>query len=371
MTPEINYQPLPTAANNDSMGLPMSHPTYLRIVATTRCNLSCSYCHGEGDTSHKGELAHDTLIRCLEVAATKGIRKFKFLGGDPLIRSDLPDIIAKLRNIAPDADISLITAGSQRANKVDNVFSAGLDRINFSIHGFTESEFANRQSHNTSTAKLYQQRTDFIERVMTYDKPCKVNYVYTGKQNDADINGLLDWAADKPVIVNILDDLNNPNLNADVLLEVLMRLRGAPLDEKIHPDPDSLATKHFSWRDGLQVELKHKQLGNMLAYAACPSCPKRQQCREGIYALRLFHTGNLHLCMDRPDINFPLADIINNHGILAGEKEWDKFFNQEMNDGKNHISYNRRPRRGENHDRTDDCKIIRMHFPNRARGANA
>ena len=105
---------------------PIAPPTYLRVVATTRCNLSCSYCHGEGDDAGGGQLEKARLLPCLQVAADKGIRKFKFLGGDPLVRADLPEIIAAVRSFAPFADISLITAGSQKAEKADEVFAAGL-----------------------------------------------------------------------------------------------------------------------------------------------------------------------------------------------------------------------------------------------------
>ena len=159
---------------------PIAPPTYLRVVATTRCNLSCSYCHGEGDDAGGGQLEKARLLPCLQVAADKGIRKFKFLGGDPLVRADLPEIIAAVRSFAPFADISLITAGSQKAEKADEVFAAGLDRINFSIHGFSVAALAGRQGRAANAEKLHCQRAKFIERVLVLGRKCKINYVYTG-----------------------------------------------------------------------------------------------------------------------------------------------------------------------------------------------
>lgn len=346
-------------------------PTYLRVVATTRCNLSCSYCHGEGDDAAGGQLDTALLMQCLRIAAAKGIRKFKFLGGDPLVRADLPDVIAGLRAIAPSADISLITAGSQKADKVDAVFAAGLDRINFSMHGFSIAALAARQERRVNAEKLHAQRAAFIARVLEYGRVCKINYVYTGESDESDLNELLDWAAPLPVTVNVLDDLNNSSLDAAALCRALTRMRGEPACEERVPDADSMETRHLIWKDGLRVEIKHKQLGDLLAYAACPSCSKRYKCREGIYAIRLLHSGNLHLCMDRQDIFLPLADIIQERGRQEGARAWEQFFTEEMNNEKNNTRRYRSARRGQNHHRAGDCKVVRLDFPRRIGGSIA
>lgn len=337
-------------------------PTYLRVVATTRCNLSCSYCHNEGDTHDPKELAADLLIQCLEVAVCQGIRKFKFLGGEPLVRRDLPQIVAHLRRLAPAADISVITAGCQKVEKIDDLFSAGLDRMNFSIHGFSLPAFAARQPINSNVAKLHAQRGEFIKHLLKHGKPCKINYVYTGRRDEKDLNALLDWAAPLPVVVNVLDNLDDPELDAQVLQDALIRMRGGSFLTERCEDPDSLDTRHFIWEDGLRVEIKDRQLGNLQAYAACPTCDKRKQCREGIYALRLMHSGNLQLCMDRGDIYLPLTAIIKKQGIAAGRDEWDRFFMEELNHGDNHLSYNRGARRRQDRAWEGDSQVVPVHF---------
>lgn len=346
-------------------------PTYLRVVATDKCNLSCSYCHGEGDNTGGGQLERETLMKCLRIAADKGVRKFKFLGGDPLVRRDLPEVIASLRGVAPRADISLITAGSQKAEKVDAVFGAGLDRINFSMHGFSVGAFAARQPRKINAAKLHAQRGAFVARVLEYGRACKINYVYTGRKDEGDLNQLLDWAAPLNVTVNVLDDLKNESLNADVLYDALKRMRGTPLREEKCPDPDSMETRHLIWGDGLRVELKHNRLGDMFAYAACPDCDKQRQCREGIYAIRLMSSGDLQLCMDRPDIALPLAGIVGEKGEQAGARAWDNFFKEEMNNETHNTCRYRRARRGEDDNRAGDFQIVRLFVPQRVGGSVA
>ena len=106
-------------------------------------------------------------------------------------------------------------------------------------------------------------------------------------------------------------------------------------------DPNSLETTDLFWNDGLKVKLKHKKLGDLEAYTSCINCKKKEFCREGIYALRLMHSGNLQLCMDRSDIYLPLAKIIKNNGFKIAEKKWDLFFKKMMNNESNYFSHYR------------------------------
>jgi transcription elongation GreA/GreB family factor len=71
----------------------MKRPTYLRVVATTRCNHRCDYCHMEGDPHAPGtasELPTAHLIASLHAAVLAGVKKFKFLGGEPLLATGPP-----------------------------------------------------------------------------------------------------------------------------------------------------------------------------------------------------------------------------------------------------------------------------------------
>ena len=113
-------------------------PSYLRVVVTARCSLACSYCHMEGDPAggEAGGMSTSDLHALLEAACNNGIRKLKFLGGEPLLRRDLPEIIGRLRALHPDLDISLITGGAVPLSRLDACLEAGLTRANLSIHGW-------------------------------------------------------------------------------------------------------------------------------------------------------------------------------------------------------------------------------------------
>ena len=240
----------------------MSTATYLRIVATTACNYACPFCHMEGDPQKAGAsrgVGSELLSRCLDVAARAGVQKFKFLGGEPLLRRDLPQIIGSLRKSAPGADISIISAGAIRPERLDRVFEAGLDRINVSIHGFTPEALA---LNHRSPKKAHAMRARFLDRVIEYGRPLKLNYVYDSEQKKQDLAQLLAWAAPRGVLVNILDDLGQEMSWKDVAA-VVESLQGQPLRQEVCSDPHSLDTLHWHFANGLRVEIKHQRLGDV------------------------------------------------------------------------------------------------------------
>ena len=294
-------------------------PTYLRVVATTACPLSCGYCHAEGDWQVDKErrgLDSGLLERCLSVAVDAGIRKFKFLGGEPLARRDLPRLVASLRQRAPSADLSVITSGVLGVAPAQALFEAGLDRMNLSIHGWTLDALSLRGGG----AREHAQRQELLSWLVKQGRPVKLNYVYTGASDDTEVQALLDWAAVHPVVVNLLDDLNDQQASATGLAELLRRWRGDWQNAWEDDDPDSLPTTRLGFRDGLVVELKTSQLGLFSPWNACGTCAARSRCREGIFALRLTHTGRLQACMDRPDLSLPLSALVSEgEGVaLAG-----------------------------------------------------
>lgn len=282
-------------------------PTYLRVVATTACPLSCAYCHAEGDWQRVGErrgLPADVLTRCLEIAADAGVRKFKFLGGEPLVRKDLPTIVAAVRARSPGADLSVITSGVLGVVPARRLFEAGLDRMNLSVHGWTPAQLARRGG----TASAFDRRQELLDWLVGLGRPLKLNYV-VGPDVDDDVGALLAWAAGKPLVVNLLDDLHDPHASADGLLARVRSWRGSWQDAWQDHDPDSLPTTRLRWADGLVVEVKTSRLGEAAPWTACHGCPARARCREGIFALRLTHDGRLQPCVDRQDLSLPLAHL--------------------------------------------------------------
>ncbi len=287
---------------------------YLRVSLTEKCPMACGFCHAEGD--RPGEAASPTpaeWISLVSAAIHAGARKVKFLGGEPLVYRALPQVIAGVRAADPAVDLSLITSGVGPVRVLEEAFAAGLDRANMSIHGFGERVFADRS--RSPSQRVH--RDQVLRALLRRGRPLKLNYVYTGPGDDADLADLLDWSAGRPLVVNVLDDLFAPELGPAVVEGAVIRLHGVPTRVTLDHDPYSLSTRHLHWADGLEVEIKHQHLGETGSFAACATCPVRARCREGIRALRLSRDGQLRPCMDRPDLAVDLLTLLRRDGAPA------------------------------------------------------
>jgi len=104
--------------------------TNLRMSVTQRCNLSCIYCHAEGERSPEAEIPLEDIREILRVAAKLGMRSVKFTGGEPLIRDDILEIV---RAVPPGLESSMTTNGILLARYARDLKDAGLSRINVSL----------------------------------------------------------------------------------------------------------------------------------------------------------------------------------------------------------------------------------------------
>lgn len=294
-------------------------PRYLRVVVTRACPLACAYCHAEGDPGQDtgGPTVEERALLVLAGVAN-GIRKIKLLGGEPLIAKDAPALVYRVKAAAPAVDVSIITSGVAPTARLDALFDAGLDRANLSIHGWSAKAFARRRG----TERMRAMRDDTLAALAQRGRPLKLNYVYGGQDDVDDLDALLDWAAGRAVVVNVLDDLGRPEIGSNGVLAAVRQLRGRERGLRVSPDADSLDTLRLTWVDGLEVEVKHLTLGDLAPWRACAACPVRARCREGIHAVRLSYDGVLRTCMDRPDVGVGLLPVLRSEGVGRVTQRW-------------------------------------------------
>jgi cyclic pyranopterin phosphate synthase len=110
----------------------------LRISLNSTCNLSCIYCHAEGEKSPKTQLSAYEIGEILRVAAGFDIRSVKFTGGEPTLRKDLVEII---RSIPPGMESSMTTNGTLLSGVAGDLKRAGLARVNVSLDSLDKETY--------------------------------------------------------------------------------------------------------------------------------------------------------------------------------------------------------------------------------------
>ena len=126
-----------TAAPPDALGRVLGD---LRISVIDRCNFRCPYCMPEEayPADHaflraRDRLDFDEIERIARVFVSLGVKKLRLTGGEPLLRRDLPGLVAELAAIEGVEDLALTTNGALLPKLAQPLRDAGLQRITLSM----------------------------------------------------------------------------------------------------------------------------------------------------------------------------------------------------------------------------------------------
>ena len=185
----------------DSFNRPVSN---LRVSLTPKCNLSCIYCHREGENLPGGPLSGAEIAEVLRVAARFGIRSVKFTGGEPLLR---PDLIEIIKSVPDGMESSITTNGTLLAGLAADLKQAGLRRVNVSIDSLDPATY----KKIAGTDRLADVLEGIDTAIATGLTPVKLNMVVLKGINDHEIDDFLAYVRGNRDLVLQLIELMNFN----------------------------------------------------------------------------------------------------------------------------------------------------------------
>jgi GTP 3',8-cyclase len=167
--------------------------SYLRVSVTDRCDLRCAYCMAEHMTflPKADLLSLEELDRLCSAFITRGVRKLRLTGGEPLVRRGFMDLVRGLsRHIGAGLDeLTLTTNGTQLAAHADALARAGIRRINVSLDTLDRDRFARITRRDALPAVL-----DGITAAKAAGLGIKINIVALKDDNADEIADLIAWA---------------------------------------------------------------------------------------------------------------------------------------------------------------------------------
>ncbi|MEX1178782.1 MAG: GTP 3',8-cyclase MoaA [Nitriliruptor sp.] len=241
----------------DRLGRPVED---LRVSVTDRCNLRCRYCMPRevfgpqyAFLPREELLSFEELERIVRVAVGLGVTKVRLTGGEPLLRKDLPDLVARLAAIDGLDDLALTTNGLLLARHADELAAAGLHRITVSLDALDETTF--RAVADTKASVLGV--LDGIDAARRAGLgPIKVNTVLRRGVNDDQLEDLADWAREADVTLRFIEFMDVGTTNgwlregvvpaAEIVARIDARWPVDPLDRD-HPGE---VAERYRYRDG-------------------------------------------------------------------------------------------------------------------------
>ena len=176
----------------------------LRVSVTDRCNMRCRYCMPEAEyvwLPRQSILSFEELERVVGIFARLGVRKVRLTGGEPLLRHDLPTLVAKLAGSHGLDDLALTTNGILLAREAARLRQAGLGRVTVSLDTLRPermAEFARSPRHADVVAG--------IDAALAAGFPSvKLNSVVIRGYNDDEIVELLEFARGRGIEVRFIE----------------------------------------------------------------------------------------------------------------------------------------------------------------------
>ena len=291
----------------------LSDVRYVRVLLTSKCNMSCLFCHKEGSCSINAELDPELLLNTLNYLYGIGYRKIKLMGGEPLLYSDIKDIIYKIKTMGDDIDLSMISNGCFDSSRYIKLFEKGLDRLNISIHGWEYPYF----HENTGGALVdYNRIKSTLYDLVSINKINKINYVLKKGVNENDFVSMINDIQGNYVIVDVLNLLvyqgQESNLKFQYSFEEIEDLISQNWNVKSNEiviNKYSLPSKRIILENGININLKVTELNKQNVFFSCGSCIFKDRCIEGIKAIRITSDGMLQPCLLRNDNTLDLNCI--------------------------------------------------------------
>lgn len=277
--------------------------TYLRVSVTDRCDFRCVYCMSENMQflPKKELLTLEELDRMCSTFVDLGVEKLRITGGEPLVRRDIMTFFRSMtRHLDSGAlkELTLTTNGSQLARFAEDLYAAGIRRVNVSLDTLDEEKFA----RVTRWGRLPQVLKG-IDAAQKAGLRVKINAVALKGFNEDELFDMTAWCAERDMDLTWIEvmpmgDLGNEDrvgqywsLN-DVRAQLAERYELIELTERTGGPARYVQLRETGQKIGFITPLSHN---------FCESCNR----------VRLTCTGELYMCLgqeDMADLRTPLRD---------------------------------------------------------------
>ncbi|AGI72579.1 molybdenum cofactor biosynthesis protein A [Octadecabacter arcticus 238] len=275
--------------------------TYLRVSVTDRCDFRCVYCMSENMTflPKKDLLTLEELDRMCTSFIGLGVEKLRITGGEPLVRRGIMTFFnAMSRHLESGAlkELTLTTNGSQLEKYADDLYAAGVRRINVSLDTLDDDKFA----EITRWGRLPQVMRG-IDAAQRAGMRVKINAVALAGFNEVELFTMQAWCADRDVDLTFIEVMPMGDIgNEDRIMQYwsLKDLRARLEDRFTVTD---LAERTGGPARYIRLEETGQKIGLItpMSHNFCESCNR----------VRITCTGEIYTCLGQEghsDLRAPL-----------------------------------------------------------------
>ncbi|TCJ84242.1 UNVERIFIED_ORG: cyclic pyranopterin monophosphate synthase subunit MoaA [Bacillus cereus] len=281
----------------DSLERPLQD---LRISVIDRCNFRCTYCmpaevFGPDYAFLQEEflLTFDEIERLARLFISMGVNKIRLTGGEPLLRKDLPQLIASLTKLEGLKDIGLTTNGIHLAKHAKALKEAGLKRVNISLDAIEDHVFKKINGRNVSTKPVLKG----IEAAKAAGLEVKVNMVVKKGMNDSQILRMARYFKEQEIQLRFIEFMDVGSTNGWNFEQVITKEQLIEKINRVYPI-EPVPPRYFG-----EVAKLYRYVGSdaevgfitSVSESFCSSCTRARISPDGKFFTCLFGTKGTDL----------------------------------------------------------------------------
>ena len=269
----------------DRFGRPLGS---LRVSVTDRCNLRCQYCMPETDyvwLPRESLLTFEETGTLVDAFTDLGVDRVRITGGEPLLRRDLPLLIADLASRPRIRDLALTTNGILLEEQADALRTAGLHRITVSL----DTLDAGRFERLTRVDRLAAVLRGIDAAARAGFAGLKLDTVVMRGVNDSELEALLEYArriGAELRFIEYMDVGGATHWSPDAVVsrqEILQRLQAGYGPIEPLPDDSPAPADRFRLSDGLVFGII-----SSTTEPFCATCDRSRLTADGVWLMCLY-----------------------------------------------------------------------------------
>lgn len=282
---------------------------YLRVSVTDRCDFRCTYCMAEDMQflPKKDILSLEELEAVCRVFMKLGTRKIRLTGGEPLVRKGIMQVINNLgKEVGNSLDeLTITTNGSQLETKAEELYNAGVRRINVSLDHLDPIKF----KEITRWGDLEKVKKG-LDKARNVGLKIKINTVAISEFNQFHLPDILRWCGKEGFDMTIIEVMPMGDIGADKRYGQYLPLSQVRSDLENEFTLRDLPERTSGPARYVSVKETNNKLGFItpLTHNFCESCNR----------VRLTCTGVLYMCLGQDD-NADLKKVLREKGTEALE----------------------------------------------------
>jgi len=239
-------------------------------------------------------LSFEEILRLVRIFAGLGVRKVRLTGGEPLLRRDLPSLVAMLKTVPGLREVTLTSNASLLAGLALPLREAGLDRLTVSLDSLDPDRFQATSDSSVPLARVLEG----LEAARAAGFPgIKLNCVLRRGVNEADILPLAGFARERGYTLRFIEFMDVGTRNGWRLDSVVpagevaaIISRRWPMERVRKSAPDCVA-QHWTYLDGAG------EVGLIASVTEpfCAGCDRARLSADGSVYTCLFASQGLDL----------------------------------------------------------------------------